>query len=185
MRDWNHLLQYGLSNEAFFYWTCWTVPMRDWNIYEPNYDYQIIESVEPYLWEIETSFWRCRQSPGTGKMGYNENRKRSKYCCWTVPMRDWNLRLLFFLNSLRSCWTVPMRDWNKRFFEVLTRVIIRWTVPMRDWNVILLLSRKAIVVIGWTVPMRDWNVYLYFSHIHHNNSWTVPMRDWNFFQGQF
>ena len=26
----------------------------------------------------------------TGKMGYNENRKRSKYCGWTVPMRDWN-----------------------------------------------------------------------------------------------
>lgn len=27
----------------------------------------------------------------TGKMGYNENRKRSKYCCWTVPMSDWNI----------------------------------------------------------------------------------------------
>lgn len=31
----------------------------------------------------------------TGKMGYNENRKRSKYGCWTVPMRDWNYFLLF------------------------------------------------------------------------------------------
>ena len=70
----------------------------------------------------------------TGKMGYNENRKRSKYCGWTVPMRDWNpgrvsaftfrLPVLnrtyerlkqhrsWYSNHASSCWTVPMRDWN-------------------------------------------------------------------------
>ena len=27
----------------------------------------------------------------TAEIRYNENMKRSKHCCWTVPMRDWNL----------------------------------------------------------------------------------------------
>ena len=31
----------------------------------------------------------------TAEIRYNENRKRSKYCCWTVPMRDWNSLLAF------------------------------------------------------------------------------------------
>ena len=47
----------------------------------------------------------------TGKMGYNENRKRSKYCCWTVPMSDWNATAPI-KNAAMSSWTVPMSDWN-------------------------------------------------------------------------
>ena len=27
----------------------------------------------------------------TVEIRYNENMKRSKHCCWTVPMSDWNL----------------------------------------------------------------------------------------------
>ena len=34
-----------------------------------------------FFWE---KGWRMEE------IGYNENRKRSKYCCWTVPMSDWN-----------------------------------------------------------------------------------------------
>ena len=48
----------------------------------------------------------------TGKMGYNENRKRSKHCCWTVPMRDWNPASWIAFPNVFICWTVSMRDWN-------------------------------------------------------------------------
>ena len=71
----------------------------------------------------------------TGKLGYNENRKRSKYCCWTVPMRDWNLFSLPFSWYFNS-WTVPMRDWNMYVYPYgeNRNKYICWTVPMRDWN---------------------------------------------------
>ena len=47
----------------------------------------------------------------TGKMGYNENRKRSKHCCWTVPMRDWNsLSSPKFSVESGVGWTVPMSE---------------------------------------------------------------------------
>ena len=52
----------------------------------------------------------------TGKMGYNETRKRSKYCCWTVPMSDWNKTMcLKHLQSMR--YTVSMRDWHILLFS--------------------------------------------------------------------
>ena len=68
----------------------------------------------------------------TGEMGYNENRKRSKYCCWTVPMSDWNSdiskhrsldrkrlhriyerlkqAILVLKNSIMSCITPYLRE---------------------------------------------------------------------------
>ena len=51
----------------------------------------------------------------TGKMGYNENRKRSKYCCWTVPMSDWN-RMNNLLKHYEICLEVLNRtyEWLKR-----------------------------------------------------------------------
>lgn len=49
----------------------------------------------------------------TGKMGYNENRKRSKYCCWTVPMSDWNIMITIARRATKTSWTVPMSDWNQ------------------------------------------------------------------------
>ena len=52
----------------------------------------------------------------TGKMGYNENRKRSKYCCWTVPMSDWNSN------------SIPVCIWNS---EKLNRTY-EWLKP--DWD---------------------------------------------------
>ena len=76
----------------------------------------------------------------TGKMGYNENRKRSKYCCWTVPMSDWNSRISSSLGGLSFfCWTVPMSDWNQikhtigscTWFQKLNRTY-EWLKP--DWD---------------------------------------------------
>ena len=70
----------------------------------------------------------------TGKMGYNENRKRSKHCCWTVPMRDWNMIVSVIKSPPKNvCWTVPMRDWNSLSspkFSVESGV--GWTVPMSE-----------------------------------------------------
>mgnify|MGYP003248636390 CR=1 FL=1 len=88
----------------------------------------------------------------TGKMGYNENRKRSKHCCWTVPMRDWNMIVSVIKSPPKNvCWTVPMRDWNS------------------------LSSPKFSVEsgVGWTVPMRDWNLFEEFFS-HKNISFVEP-----------
>ena len=72
----------------------------------------------------------------TGKMGYNENRKRSKYCCWTVPMSDWNLKP--GVNSWKYLvepylWVIETRlgsQWTPAFFS-------GWTVPMSDMLLLL------------------------------------------------
>ena len=76
----------------------------------------------------------------TGKMGYNENRKRSKYCCWTVPMSDWNTiwRTMAAWSLISACWTVPMSDWNSN------------SIPVCIWN-----SEKLNRTYEWLKP--DWD----------------------------
>ena len=54
----------------------------------------------------------------TVEIRYNENMKRSKHCCWTVPIRDWNVLTICFLcyilltlnrtyKRLKLIWKIP------------------------------------------------------------------------------
>ena len=141
----------------------------------------------------------------TGKMGYNENRKRSKYCCWTVPMSDWNntatnntatnnnnklnrtyewLKLAIFARN-RSVehnlsWTVPMSDWNRSPQTAKMANPRSWTVPMSDWNTLsnLLpqpLIQRIVEPYLWVIETRT-RFRFAFEIL---KSWTVPMSDWN------
>ena len=97
----------------------------------------------------------------TGKKGYNENRKRSKYCCWTVPMRDWNLiHPPCSQNSSNLhllCFLVEPYLWEIETHHHLARVLplrTRWTVPMRDWNQSRRLQQIPRILC-WTVPTSE------------------------------
>ena len=145
----------------------------------------------------------------TGKMGYNENRKRSKYCSWTVPMRDWNLTNsgLNLTTSNVEPYLWEIETYTLRFSPLSNPAdrLKGWTVPMRDWNIFLRYFFRFSVIhmlnrtyerlklsywhVGrteltknvkcWTVPMRDWNFQYCTSIFHFVPRWTVPMRDWN------
>ena len=92
-------------------------------------------------------------------MGYNENRKRSKYGCWTVPMSDWNLIDNLFLNKV-LCFVEPY------LWEIETSNAVQlsfrsdvfrfhWTVPMRDWNFKVPRIAPILYLQGWTVPTSE------------------------------
>ena len=68
-----------------------------------------------------------------GKRGYNEKRKRSKYCGYTVSMRDWNNRSSrkYILYPYR--YTVSMRDWND--LRCLIVIIYKFVEPYL-WEII-------------------------------------------------
>ena len=84
--------------------------------------------------------------------------KRSKHCCWTIPMRDWNsnaVQLSFRSDVFRFHWTVPMRDWNKASKLCVSIVSLCWTVPMRDWNFKVPRIAPILYLQGWTVPTSE------------------------------
>ena len=81
----------------------------------------------------------------TVEIRYNENMKRSKHCCWNVPMSDWNaiaaqndaIKISIMLNRTY--------EWLKLF--TLYRLIASWyswTVPMSDWNCLDLTKTKSL-----------------------------------------
>ena len=61
----------------------------------------------------------------TVEIRYNENMKRSKHCCWTVPMSDWNILYL----QVPSCcafivvepylWVIFCFCWTHCFIRIL------------------------------------------------------------------
>ena len=56
----------------------------------------------------------------TGKMGYNENRKRSKYCCYIVSMSDWNKILnIPFDKGNKNKWLNRTYEWYFAFAELI------------------------------------------------------------------
>ena len=129
-------------------------------------------------------FWR--KGWKTGKMGYNENRKRSKYCCWIVPMRDWNKSLSNLQTSLKIhvepyLWGIETQ--KVLFFSL--HLEFCWTVPMRDWN----LPPRAMDFNGSPVGPYLWEIETFchwaFVLLSYNICWTVPMRDWNLFLWSF
>ena len=56
----------------------------------------------------------------TVEIRYNENMKRSKHCCWTVPMSDWNI--LPKLVMVPEVWTL------NRTYERLKPICIPKTI---------------------------------------------------------
>ena len=139
----------------------------------------------------------------TGKMGYNENRKRSKYCGWTVPMRDWNIlyksiKYPFFyfvepylweIETLDSCswlsppfvepylWEIETQDIIKNAHQM----IVGWTVPMRDWN--LFFRDESEYLLSTSLLNRTYerlkhnHIVSYLLHNVWSLGWTVPMSD--------
>ena len=73
----------------------------------------------------------------TVEIRYNENMKRSKHCCWTVPMRDWNestsSNSASSISSLNRIYEWLKQLTNSSLFERNNS----YTVSMRD-NLLLL-----------------------------------------------
>ena len=110
----------------------------------------------------------------TGKMGYNENRKRSKYCCWTVPMSDWNTRYEQYLHGSNQCLNVLNRtyEWLK-LLPLYNHLSLILQVEPYLWEIETGCRANSITICTncWTVPMRDWNSpfntsYLAFLFCH-------------------
>ena len=91
----------------------------------------------------------------TGKMGYNENRKRSKYCCWTVPMSDWN-RIGLLASAGRITLLNRTYEWLK--LELDSGLHLKfWKVEPYLWVIETRLGSQWTPAFfsGWTVPMSD------------------------------
>ena len=88
----------------------------------------------------------------------NVSRKSHKYCCCTVPMRNWNTTNCHRYSIIFpiSC-TVPMRNWNELvlFFSVwkFFVVLYLWGIETQ-WE----MKRTELPwLLRCTVPMRNWN----------------------------
>ena len=108
----------------------------------------------------------------TVEIRYNENMKRSKHCCWTVPKSDWNKWLFPIWKNIMHLlfgWTIPMSDWNLPNLVMFhTPLQKSWTVPMSDWNMIVSVIKSPPKNVCWTVSLSD--ILLLLNSLFYTNT---------------
>lgn len=68
----------------------------------------------------------------TVEIRYNENMKRSKHCCWTVPMRDWNRTPQWHLQTRNQLNRTYERLKLAKFLIKVSKTLVSWTVPTSE-----------------------------------------------------
>ena len=97
-----------------------------------------------YLWGIET----CT------KRGW----QREKDVVLSLPMRNWNVKLLKKKGRKKRVLSLPMRNWNMNLIHSSIASVIVLSLPMRNWNSpwlsVRLFHQRVL-----SLPMRNWNLF--------------------------
>ena len=111
---------------------------------------------------------------------FNRIWKQRKYCCCTLPMRNWNFLHATGISVCLLCCTLPMRNWNNNavcikelYVDVIAYIVVPYlwgietsyqgysypqrllfccTLPMRNWNAALPNNNSIIFFLPFVVP---------------------------------
>ena len=139
----------------------------------------------------------------TGKMGYNENRKRSKYCCWNrtyerlkpssgVLCPRFSIALKPYLWEIETCIQRPSNAsgpnvepylWEIETYRIQFRMMSYIRVEPYLWEIETSMFTEFFKTFIYYVEPYLWEIETFSLKKKkvalHFFRWTVLMRDWN------
>ena len=184
-----------------------SVPMRNWNYFQPSQQWQRHSAFSAYLWGIETGPITPKDPlPESFQRTYEElklNSLSNMFACVIRFQRTYEeLKQDLNVGTFHSIWfsaylwgiettkqgirlqrlccvfSVPMRNWNVSGRFLAWASNRVFSVPMRNWNTG---SGEAWGPAKrvFSVPMRNWNPLLHQRGQTGISVFSVPMRNWN------